>query len=59
MFKNNDKMTMLMYNSGGQGAREIMAGFEPLFMSCPVQCGAMTVIWVSILPGKEVDAYRK
>jgi len=44
-------------NKGGQGAREIMAwagGSPPLF---PVQGGAMTVIWVSAPPLKEVDAY--
>jgi len=29
---------------------------RPIFL--PVQWGAMTVIWVSILPLKGVDAYR-
>jgi len=41
-------------NKGGQGAREIMAGFSRFSRSFPVQCGAMTVIGVSILPLKEV-----
>jgi len=27
--------------------------------SSPVQCGAITVIWVSALRNKEVDAYGK
>ena len=40
-----------------QGAREIMVGFLKFPRSPPVQCGAMTVIWVSILPLKEVEAY--
>jgi len=44
-------------NKDRQGAREIMA--RPIRLRSPVQCGAMTVIWVSTLPLKEVDAYRK
>jgi len=34
-----------------------LGGRLPLFF--PVPCGAMTVIGVSALPLKEVDAYRK
>ncbi|MBA7691425.1 hypothetical protein ES703_99969 [subsurface metagenome] len=47
-------------SKGGQGAREIMAKggrLPPLLL--PVPCGAMTVIGVSTLPLKEVDAYGK
>jgi len=47
-------------NNWRQDAREIMAGVFPFLRSLPVQCGAMTVIWVSALPRvKEVDAYGK
>jgi len=39
-------------NKGGQDTREIMAGFLRFSRSFSVQLGAMTVIWVSTLPGE-------
>ncbi|HUV56496.1 MAG TPA: hypothetical protein VMV84_04615 [Dehalococcoidales bacterium] len=51
-------LSIEVQNKGGQGAREIMAGFS-FPRSLPVQCGAMTGIWVSVLPPKEVPIGSK